>query len=75
MPRRVIDSVCLLVEFWKADECCDLEDGANMHFLVCVEGKKSQVFRGRGEFHKGYFSFVLSYFVSLDDGFFVPFIA
>jgi len=32
---------CLLVEFWKAEECCDLEDGANMHFLVCVEGKKS----------------------------------
>jgi hypothetical protein len=32
------------VEFWKADECCNLEDDSNMHFLVYVEGKKSSCF-------------------------------
>jgi len=40
MPRRVIE----------AEECCDLEDGANLHFLVCLEGKKmigvSRTWRG-----------------------------
>jgi hypothetical protein len=41
MPRKNYRLVCLLVEFWKADEWCDLEDGANLHFLVCFEGNKS----------------------------------
>jgi hypothetical protein len=59
------------VEVWKAEECCDLEDGANLHFFVCLEGKKSQVFRGFGEFYGGHFSFVFSYSVSLDGGFIV----
>jgi hypothetical protein len=29
------------VEVYKAEKCCNLEDGANLHFLVCLEGKKS----------------------------------
>jgi hypothetical protein len=29
------------VEGWKAKECCGLEDGANLHSLVCLEGEKS----------------------------------
>jgi hypothetical protein len=32
--------ICLLVEVWKSEECCDLEDGANLYFVVCLEGKK-----------------------------------
>jgi hypothetical protein len=37
MPKRVID----LFACWKAEECCELEDGANLHFFVCLEGNKS----------------------------------
>jgi hypothetical protein len=32
--------VYFLVEIWKADECCNLEDGAYLPFLVCMEGRK-----------------------------------
>jgi hypothetical protein len=49
--------------------CCDLEDGANLHFLVCLEDGANLRFE---EFHGGYFSFIFSYPVSLDGGFFVP---
>jgi len=63
------------VEIWKVKECCDLEDGADLHFLVCLEEKKYKLFRGLGEFHGGYFNLVFSYFVSLYGGFFIPTIA
>jgi hypothetical protein len=43
MPRRVIDLFACWWK-WKAKECCDLEDGANLHFLVCLEGKKLRCF-------------------------------
>jgi hypothetical protein len=33
------------------------------------------VFRGFGEIFEGYFIFIFSYFVSLDGGFCVPFVA
>jgi hypothetical protein len=60
------------VEIWKAEEYCDLEDGAYLHILVYLERKKSQMFQGFGEFHGRYFSFIFSYVVSLDGGVFVP---
>jgi hypothetical protein len=41
MLRRVIDLFAFLVKVWKAEECWDLEDGANLHFLVYLEGNKS----------------------------------
>jgi len=28
------------VGIWKADKCCDLENGANLPFLVFMEGKE-----------------------------------
>jgi len=37
MPRRVID---LFACWWKANECCGLEDGAHLYSLVCLEGDK-----------------------------------
>jgi len=33
--------MCLLVEAWKAKECCGLEDSAYLHPLVCLEREKS----------------------------------
>jgi hypothetical protein len=39
-----LSTCCLLVEVWKAEECCDLEDGAHLHFLVCLEGNKCRCF-------------------------------
>jgi hypothetical protein len=27
------------VEVWKAEECCNLEDGAHLHLLVCLKAK------------------------------------
>jgi hypothetical protein len=63
-----------LVDFWKA-EYCDLEDGADLHFFVLMERMEFQVFQGLGEVLGGYFSFILSYFVSLDDGFCVAIVA
>jgi hypothetical protein len=34
-------STCLLVGgCLKVEECCNLEDGADLPFLVCMEGKK-----------------------------------
>jgi hypothetical protein len=60
-----------MVEVGKVEECCDLEDGANLHFLVCLERNKSLVFQGFREFHEKYFNFIFSYSVFLDDGFFV----
>jgi len=59
------------VEVWKAEECCDLGDGVYLHLLVCLERKKSQIFRGFEEFHGRYFIFVFSYAISLDGGVFV----
>jgi len=41
-------------------------------FFLCLEGKKSWVFREFGEFHGGFFNFVFSYDVSLDGGFLSP---
>lgn len=60
------------MEVWKAKECCDLEDGAYLHLLVCLERNKFPMFQEFGEFHGRYFSFVFSYAVSLDGGLFVP---
>jgi hypothetical protein len=33
----VYRSVCLLMDAWKAEKCCDLEDGADLPFLVFME--------------------------------------
>jgi hypothetical protein len=52
-----------------------LEDGADLHFFVLMERMEFQVFQGLGEVLGGYFSFILSYFVSLDDGFCVAIVA
>jgi len=32
--------VCLLMDVWKAEECCNLEDGADLPSLVCLKGNK-----------------------------------
>jgi hypothetical protein len=39
MPRRVIDLFACWWK-WKAKECCDLEDGANLHFFGVFGRKK-----------------------------------
>jgi hypothetical protein len=37
MPRRVVKSVCLLMDFRQSTKCCCVEDGAYIPFMVFME--------------------------------------
>jgi hypothetical protein len=58
-----------MVEVGKVEECCDLEDGANLHFLVCFKDLENSMKNILTSFFRTLYFWMMAFLFSLSISF------